>query len=63
MPELPEGLLQNIRGVQAPVGLEFFTPYSHGPMPGVEVQANVIHTILKGTFIRPIGWDAPAPGR
>lgn len=47
-------------GMAAPGFDEFFTPYSHGPMPGVEVQANVIHTILKGTFIRPMGFGVTA---
>ena len=43
-------------GMASPGFDEFFTPNSQGAMPGVEVQANVIHTILKGTFIRPVGF-------
>ncbi|HET7876612.1 MAG TPA: adenylate/guanylate cyclase domain-containing protein, partial [Methylomirabilota bacterium] len=32
------------------------TPY--GPMPGVEIHANIVHMLLTRSFIRPSGWAA-----
>jgi adenylate cyclase len=32
----------------------YHTP--HGPMPGVEVHANIVHMLVTGRFIRPAGW-------
>jgi adenylate cyclase len=32
----------------------FQTP--HGPLPGVEIHANVVHMLLTRSFIRPTGW-------
>jgi len=33
-------------------------PTPHGPMPGVEVHANVVHMLLTRSFVRPAGWTA-----
>ncbi|MGH7388616.1 MAG: CHASE2 domain-containing protein [Candidatus Rokuibacteriota bacterium] len=33
-------------------------PTPHGPMPGVEVHANVAHMLLTRSLIRPAGWTA-----
>ena len=41
-------------GMYFPGSDEFVTPFSHGPSPGVEVQASIVHTILKETFIRSV---------
>jgi two-component system phosphate regulon sensor histidine kinase PhoR len=54
--DFPEGYFAGkivLYGMASPGFDEFISPFSHGPMPGIEVQANIIHTILKGTFIRP----------
>ncbi|MGH9460769.1 MAG: CHASE2 domain-containing protein, partial [Vicinamibacteria bacterium] len=51
----PDGYFRGkivLYGMYSPGFDEFTTPFSHGPVPGVEVQASIIHTILKETFIR-----------
>jgi two-component system phosphate regulon sensor histidine kinase PhoR len=40
---------------------EYLTPFSQGaPVPGVEIQANIIHTILRGTFLHRVGFGLVA---
>jgi adenylate cyclase len=50
-----------IRGKVALVGAAFaasrdFFKTPHGEMPGVEIQANIVHMVLTRSFIRPAGW-------
>jgi two-component system phosphate regulon sensor histidine kinase PhoR len=53
--DFPEGYFQGkivLYGMYSPGFDEFTTPFSHGPVPGVEVQASIIQTVLKERFIR-----------
>lgn len=51
----PDGFFRGkivLYGMYSPGFDEFTTPFSHAPVPGVEVQASIIHTILQERFIR-----------
>jgi len=53
--DFPQGYFQGkivLYGMASPGFDDFLTPFSPTPMPGVEVQASIIHTILKENFIR-----------